>query len=141
MRDTQCGCKGFQLAEGRLLTLLSFIDGLAFDAKILYWRKCSSDERSPAARHVGRLSKAHRCGPGRGRPGHVLDIRSIRSRRYEIPVVELTTRITAEACRVRGEEARLHGLVLARAEAKTLVVLGRNDASGGPGLRLDSRVR
>jgi len=30
LRDTQCGCKGFQLGEARLLALLSFIDGFAF---------------------------------------------------------------------------------------------------------------
>jgi hypothetical protein len=61
-------------------------------------------------------------------------MRRVRSRRYKNPVVELTTDITAQDVASVAKEARLHGLVLARGEVNSLLVLGRNDAPGGLGV-------
>ena len=142
LRDTQCGCKGFQLAEGRLLTLLSFIDGFAFDVEILYLANQLGLSVRPLLVTWDDVEGSS-VRPGRDALAMFLDIRNIRSRRYENPVVELTTGVTAEEVASVAREARLHGLVLARAEANTLVVLGRNDAPGGLGLaaRLKGSLR
>ena len=36
VRDTQCGCKGFQLGSARLLALVGMIDGFAYDVELFY---------------------------------------------------------------------------------------------------------
>jgi dolichyl-phosphate beta-glucosyltransferase len=133
LRDTQCGCKGFQLGPARVLALLAFIDGFAFDVEILYLAKQLGLSVRP-------LLVTWQDVPGSSvRPGRdsllmFRDMRLTKSRRYENPVVELSLDVSADDVASVAKLARLHGLVLARGESNTLLVLGRNDAPGGLGI-------
>jgi dolichyl-phosphate beta-glucosyltransferase len=133
LRDTQCGCKGFQLGEARLLALLSFIDGFAFDVEILYLATQLGLSVRPLLVTWEDIEGSS-VRPGRDALAMFLDMRTVRSRRYKNPVVELTTDVTAQDVASVAKEARLHGLVLARGEVNSLLVLGRNDAPGGLGV-------
>jgi dolichyl-phosphate beta-glucosyltransferase len=133
LRDTQCGFKGFQLGPGRVVALLSMVDGFAFDVEILYLATqlgLSVNPLQVAWQDVGG-SSVH--------PGHVAwamyrDIRSIKTTRYENPVVELTRDVLASDVDALAREARTQGLVLARSAQNALLVLGRNDALAGLGI-------
>jgi dolichyl-phosphate beta-glucosyltransferase len=142
LRDTQCGCKGFQLAEARLLALLSFIDGFAFDVEILYLANQLGLSVRPLL-VTWEDVEGSSVRPGRDAMGMFLDMRTVRSRRYKNPVVELTPGTSANEVASVAKEARLHGLVLAHGDEHTLLVLGRNDSLGGLGVaaRLKGSLR
>jgi dolichyl-phosphate beta-glucosyltransferase len=142
LRDTQCGCKGFQLGEARLLALLSFIDGFAFDVEILYLANQLGLSVRPLL-VTWEDVEGSSVRPGRDAMAMFLDIRTVRSRRYRNPVVELTPDVTAQDAASAATAARLHGLVLAHGETNTLLVLGRNDSLGGLGIaaRLKGTLR
>ncbi|MCU1362279.1 MAG: Dolichyl-phosphate beta-glucosyltransferase [Acidimicrobiaceae bacterium] len=142
LRDTQCGCKGFQLGEARLLALLSFIDGFAFDVEVLYLANQLGLSVRPLL-VTWEDVEGSSVRPGRDALAMFLDMRTVRSRRYKNPVVELATDTEAKDVAWVATEARLHGLVLAHSEANTLLVLGRNDALGGLGVaaRLKGSLR
>jgi dolichyl-phosphate beta-glucosyltransferase len=130
LRDTQCGCKGFQLGPARLLGLLGMVDGFAFDVEILYL----ADRLGLSVRPI--LVTWNDVLGSSVRPGHVAwsmlrDIRALSSTRYENPVVELAPSVTVEDVRPLARDARLLGLVLARGESNSLLVLGRDAALGG----------
>lgn len=130
LRDTQCGCKGFQLGPARLLAQLAMVDGFAFDVEILYL----ADRLGLSVRPL--LVTWNDVLGSSVRPGHVAwsmlrDIRALSSTRYENPVVELATSVTAEDVRPLARDAQLQGLVLARSEDNLLLVLGRDAALGG----------
>ena len=133
VRDTQCGCKGFQLGAARVLALLSMIDGFAFDVELLYLadRLGLSITPLPVTWQDVRGSSV--------RPLHdawsmLRDIRSLSSTPYENPVVELSTSVTPSDVAPLAASARLQGLVLARGETNALLVLGRDGALGGLGI-------
>ena len=142
LRDTQCGCKGFQLGEARLLALLSFIDGFAFDVEILYLANQLGLSVRPLL-VTWEDVEGSSVRPGRDALSMFLDLRTVRSRRYKNPVVELATDTSAKDVASVAKEARLHGLVLAHGETDDLLVLGRNDALGGLGVaaRLKGALR
>ncbi|HVA70100.1 MAG TPA: glycosyltransferase [Acidimicrobiales bacterium] len=130
LRDTQCGCKGFQLGPARLLALLGMVDGFAFDVEILYLADRLGLSVQPLLVTWNDVlgSSVH--------PGHVAwnmlrDIRALSTTRYENPVVELTGSVTVDDVRPWARDARLHGLVLARGQSDVLLVLGRDAALGG----------
>lgn len=130
LRDTQCGCKGFQLGPARLLALLGMVDGFAFDVEILYL----ADRLGLSVRPL--LVTWNDVLGSSVRPGHVAwnmlrDIRALSSTRYENPVVELATSVTVDDVRPSARDARLQGLVLARGADNLLLVLGRDAALGG----------
>ncbi len=130
LRDTQCGCKGFQLGPARLLALLAMVDGFAFDVEILYL----ADRLGLSVRPL--LVTWNDVLGSSVRPGHVAwnmlrDIRALSSTRYENPVVELATSITVDEVRPLARDARLQGLVLARSADNLLLVVGRDAALGG----------
>ncbi len=129
LRDTQCGCKGFQLGPARLLALLGMIDGFAFDVEILYLAERLGLSVQPM------LVTWNDVLGSSVRPGHVAwsmlrDIRALSTTRYENPVVELATSVTVEDVRPWARTARLTGLVLARGENESLLVVGRDAALG-----------
>jgi dolichyl-phosphate beta-glucosyltransferase len=142
LRDTQCGCKGFQLGEARLLALLSFIDGFAFDVEVLYLANQLGLSVRPLL-VTWEDVEGSSVRPGRDAMAMFLDIRTVRSRRYKNPVVELASDVTVQDVASAARDARLHGLVLARGDANTLLVLGRNDSLGGLGIaaRLGGTLR
>ncbi len=108
LRDTQCGCKGFRLGPARILGLLGFYDRFVYDAEMLYLADqlgiairpipVTWDDIAGSTVHVGRDSIQM-----------IRDLRTLRRRRYENPVVELAVdvevRALDEAARRRAYEA------------------------------------
>jgi glycosyltransferase involved in cell wall biosynthesis len=132
-RDTQCGCKGFQLGPARLLALLAMVDRFAFDVELFYL----ADQ---LGLRVKPLLVTWQDVPGSSvRPMHdawtmLHDIRGIRTTRYENIVVELAPDVSVEEIVKVAREARLQGLVLARGEENALLVVGRDGGPGGLGV-------
>ena len=129
-RDTQCGCKGFQLAAGRLLALVSMVDGFAYDVELFFLAEQLGLDVHPIAvtwRDVAG-SSVH---PVREAWRMIRDIRTLARHHYENPVVELPATISLEQVAALARDARAHGLVLARGPRESLLVLGRDGALEG----------
>ncbi|NNN02622.1 MAG: glycosyltransferase [Acidimicrobiaceae bacterium] len=129
VRDTQCGCKGYRLAEGRLLALFGFIDRFSFDAEMFYL--------------AHRLGLSHEAVPVTWEdvPGSTVrplptlratlrDLRDIPRSTYRNPAVQLPVSLEVAEVRSAVRAARVNGAVHARGATDALVVLGRNDALG-----------
>jgi glycosyltransferase involved in cell wall biosynthesis len=133
LRDTQCGCKGFQLGPARILGLLGFYDRFVYDAEMLYLADqlglavrpipVTWDDIAGSTVHVGRDSIQM-----------VRDLRSLRHRKYENPVVELGTDVSVHDVDVAARASRVQGLVVARGDDNALVVLPRDGAVAGVGI-------
>ncbi len=132
-RDTQCGCKGFQLGPARLLALLAMVDRFAFDVELFYLADQLDLRVKP-------LLVTWQDVPGSSvRPMHdartmLHDIRGIRTTHYENIVVELAPDVSVEEIANVAREARLQGIVLARGEENALLVVGRDGGPGGLGV-------
>jgi dolichyl-phosphate beta-glucosyltransferase len=132
-RDTQCGCKGFQLGTARLLASLAMVDRFAFDVELFFLADQLGLDVRP-------LLVTWKDVPGSSvRPMHdarimLRDIRGIRTTHYENIVVELAPDARVEEIAPVAREARLQGLVLARGDENALLVVGRNGGPGGIGV-------
>ncbi len=130
IRDTQCGCKGFQLGAARLLALFGMIDGFAYDAELFYLSDQLHLSIEPV--HVewddvpGSSVKI-----GRVVLGVIRDLRHLRTTRYENPVVVLPVDASVDEIRRASRDVRVQGLVLARGNDDSLLVLPRDAALGG----------
>ncbi len=132
-RDTQCGCKGFQLGTARLLALLALVDGFAFDVELFYLaERLGVSVRPLLVTWQDVVGSSVR--PGRDARAMLRDIRSLPRTNYENPVVVLDPAIEVDAIARYAAQARLHGLVLARGERDSLLVVGRNDGLGAAGV-------
>ncbi len=130
LRDTQCGCKGFQLGPARILALLGFYDRFVYDAEMLYLAdqlglsitpiNVTWDDIAGSTVHVGRDALQM-----------IRDLRSFRDTRYENPVVELPRNVDVVAIDKIARESRVQGLVVARGVLDSLLVLPRDAALGG----------
>jgi dolichyl-phosphate beta-glucosyltransferase len=133
LRDTQCGCKGFQLGPARILGLLGFYDRFVYDAEMLYLAEqlglairpipVTWDDIAGSTVHVGRDSIQM-----------IRDLRSLKQRKYENPVVEVASAVDVQAVDVAARASRVQGLVIARSEVNALVVLPRDGAVAGVGV-------
>ncbi len=133
LRDTQCGCKGFQLGPARILGLLGFYDRFAYDAETLYLAgrlglavqplAVTWDDIAGSTVHVVRDSLQM-----------IRDLRTLSRRRYENPVVELAADVDARSVNEAARASRVQGLVVARGEENALVVLPRDGAVAGVGI-------
>jgi len=133
LSDTQCGCKGFQLGPARILGLLGFYDRFVYDAEMLYLADqlgiaiqpipVTWDDIAGSTVHVGRDSIQM-----------VRDLRSLRHRKYENPVVELDAGVDVRAVDDAARKARVQGIVVARGPENALVVLPRDGAVAGVGI-------
>ncbi len=130
IRDTQCGCKGFQLGAARLLGLLGMIDRFAYDAELFFL----ADEIGLAVKPVtvewddvaGSSVKVRNVSR------NVLgDLRHLSTTRYENPVVEFASGVDLAEVREQSRHVRLQGLVLARGTNEDLLVLPRDGSLGG----------
>ena len=142
LRDTQCGCKGFQLGPARILGLLGFYDRFVYDAEMLYLAdqlglaitpmNVTWDDIAGSSVQIGRDSLQM-----------IRDLRSFGRTRYENPVVELPRAIEVASIRPLSRNARLQGLVVARGTLDALLVLPRDGALGGLGVAsaLGGRLR
>jgi glycosyltransferase involved in cell wall biosynthesis len=132
-RDTQCGCKGFELGAARLLASLAMVDRFAFDVELFYLADLLGLSVRP-------LLVTWQDVPGSSvRPVHdalvmLRDIRGIRTTHYENVVVELSPEVRVDEIAPVAREARLQGLVLARGSGNALLVVGRNGGPGGLGV-------
>jgi dolichyl-phosphate beta-glucosyltransferase len=133
LRDTQCGCKGFQLGPARVLGLLGMIDGFAFDAEMFY-----------LATQLGLSVKAltvtwddvrgSSVRMGRDTLSMIRDLHALPRTRYVNPVVELLADVTLEDVDRAARQTRVRGLVVARGEHNALLVLPRDGSLGGLGI-------
>ncbi len=133
VRDTQCGCKGFQLGPARMLGLLGFYDRFVYDAEMFYLANqlgmvirpipVTWDDIAGSTVHVGRDSLQM-----------IRDLRTLRRRKYENPVVELDLDVEVLALDEAARAARVPGLVVARGELNALLVLPRDGAVAGVGI-------
>jgi len=133
LRDTQCGCKGFQLGPARILGLLGFYDRFVYDAEMLYLADqlgimiqpipVTWDDIAGSTVHVGRDSIQM-----------IRDLRSLKHRKYENPVVELETDVDVQSVDDAARKARVQGTVIARGTHNALVVLPRDGAVAGVGI-------
>jgi dolichyl-phosphate beta-glucosyltransferase len=133
LRDTQCGCKGFQLGPARMLGLLGFYDRFVYDAEMLYLADqlgiavqpipVTWDDIAGSTVHVGRDSIQM-----------IRDLRSLKHRKYENPVVELDASVDVGAVDDAARKARVQGLVIARGVDNALAVLPRDGAVAGVGI-------
>jgi dolichyl-phosphate beta-glucosyltransferase len=141
-RDTQCGCKGFEVGAARALASFAMVDRFAFDVELFYLADLLGLRVSP-------LLVTWQDVPGSSvRPIHdaavmLRDIRGIRTTKYENIVVEVPREVSVEQIAPVARDARLSGLVLARGDENSLLVVGRNGGPGGLGVAkvLDGRLR
>lgn len=130
VRDTQCGCKGFQRGPARVLALLGMIDGFAYDAEIFFLAEelglavhpvpVEWDDVSGSSVKVSRVSITM-----------LGDLRGLRKTRYENPVVEFESTIDRDAIASAARQARIQGLVVASNDDNALLVLPRDGALAG----------
>jgi glycosyltransferase involved in cell wall biosynthesis len=133
LRDTQCGCKGFQQGPARLLGLLGMIDGFAFDAEMLFLAmqlgltvtplKVTWDDVSGSSVRMGRDTLAM-----------VRDLRALPRTHYVNPVVELDRDVQVSDVDNAARQTRVQGLVLARGAQNALLVLPRDGSLAGLGI-------
>jgi dolichyl-phosphate beta-glucosyltransferase len=133
LRDTQCGCKGFQLGPARILGLLGFYDRFVYDAEMFYLADqlglairplpVTWDDIAGSTVHVGRDSIQM-----------VRDLRSLKHRKYENPVVELDVAVDVAAVDDAARKSRVQGIVIARGTDNALAVLPRDGAVAGVGI-------
>lgn len=142
VRDTQCGCKGFQLAAGRLLAHLGVITGFVYDVELFYLAQQLGLGLEPVPVTWDDIagSTVHFATAKRRL---VSDLRGIPRTPYECPVVELDAGVSLENVRRAALEARAAGLVLARNDDTALVVGPRDGAVAAHGMAqsLDGHLR
>jgi dolichyl-phosphate beta-glucosyltransferase len=142
VRDTQCGCKGFQLASGRLLAEMGLVTGFAYDVELFYLAR-----RLDFAVESVSVTWDDIAGSTvtftNGKRQLVKDLRAIPRTTYQCPVVELDAHVALEDVRSAALEVRVAGLVLARGEDDALAVLPRDAAVACVGIAqsLGGRVR
>lgn len=133
LRDTQCGCKGFQLGPARVLGLLGFYDRFIYDAEMLFL----ADQLGIAIRPIPVTwddIAGSTVNIGRDSIQMVRDLRSLRHRKYENPVVELDVNVDVGAVDDAARKSRIQGIVIARGSQNALVVLPRDGAVAGIGI-------
>ncbi len=133
LRDTQCGCKGFQLAPGRLLALFGRVDRFAFDAEILYLAELLDFSIKPVAVTWSDVPGSS-VRVGRDSLDMLRDIRNLRRTTYVNPAVAFNLDVEVEAIRNSLRGLRVGGVVLARGITDVLVILPRDGAVSGHAL-------
>ncbi len=133
LRDTQCGCKGFERGAARLLGLLGMVDRFAFDAELLYLARRLELGVKPV--HVTwRDVEGSSVRMGGDSVRMLRDIRDVARTRYVNPVVVLAPDVELDAVAAAARSARAIGLVLARAANDSLLVLARDASLAGLGI-------
>jgi len=142
VRDTQCGCKGFDLAAGRLLALLGFVDSFVYDVELFYLARQLGLEIEPVSVTWDDIagSTVHLANSSRTL---LSDLRAIPRTRYTCPVVEVRADRSLDDIRRAATEARAAGLVVARHPDNALIVMPRDSAVAAVGVAqaLDGVVR
>jgi len=142
VRDTQCGCKGFQLGPARLLALLGMIDGFAYDVEIFFLAEQLGLDVHPVPVEWEDVSGSS-VRVSRVSFDMLRDLRNLSKTHYENPVIEFAPDIDVPSIGRAARQARIQGLVVARGTANALLVLPRDGALGGLGIAaaLDGTLR
>lgn len=133
VRDTQCGCKGFRLAPGRLLGLLGLVNGFTYDVELFYLALQLDLRVEPVAvtwEDIGG-STVHFAN---AKTQLFHDVRGVPRTQHRCPVVEVDTAVDLAAVRRAAIETRSAGLVVARGRDEALVVVARDAAVNAIGL-------
>ncbi|NNN09241.1 MAG: glycosyltransferase [Acidimicrobiaceae bacterium] len=133
VRDTQCGCKGFRLAAGRLMAELGFVTGFAYDVEIFYLAEqlgFDTESVNVTWDDIGGST----VNLSRGKRELLSDLRGIARTKYECPAIEVETQFPLDDVRRAAIEARAAGLVVARGEAHDVIVVPRNAAVAAIGI-------
>jgi dolichyl-phosphate beta-glucosyltransferase len=130
LRDTQCGCKGYQRGPARILGLLGMINGYAADAEMLFL--ANQLGLSVNSIHVtwDDVEGSH-VRIGRDSLAMVHELRARSRARYVNPVVEFAPDVDASAIGEAAHQARVQGLVVARGARDALLVLPREGSLAG----------
>jgi dolichyl-phosphate beta-glucosyltransferase len=133
VRDTQCGCKGFQLATGRLLAHLGMITGFVYDVELFYLARHLDIAIEPVSVTWDDIegSTVHFATAKRRL---LSDLRGIPRTTYQCPVVEIDAQTSVEDVRRAAIEARAAGLVIARHHDNALVIAPRDGAVAALGI-------
>jgi len=133
VRDTQCGCKGFQLGTGRLLAHLGMITGFVYDVELFYLARQLEIGIEPVPvtwddieGSTVRFANAKRR--------LLSDLRGIPRTTYQCPAVEVDAGVALEHVRGAALEARVAGLVIARNDDNALVIAPRDSAVAAMGI-------
>jgi dolichyl-phosphate beta-glucosyltransferase len=133
VRDTQCGCKGFQLAAGRLMALLGFVTGFAYDVEMFYLARQLDFAVEPVAVTWDDIGGS-KVSILKAKSALLGDLRNIPRARYQCPVVVLDAHASLDDVRRGATAARVAGLVIARGDANALVVMPRDGAVAAVGI-------
>ena len=124
IRDTQCGCKGMSLGLARLLGLLGFIEGFAYDAELFYLADQLGITPTPVPVTwddvTGSTVRAS------GTRAILRDLRSIPRSNYDIVALRASADLDMTAVRRAAVSTRQRGLVIARHAHESLVVFPRD---------------
>ncbi len=133
VRDTQCGCKAFRLGPARLLAKLAMIDRFAFDVELFYLADQLGLSVKPLLVTWQDVtgSSVH---PVRVARNMISDIREIPKTTYESLAVVLAPDVSVDLIAPLAQDARIRGLVLARGDETSLLVLGRDEGLAGVGI-------
>lgn len=130
LRDTQCGCKGFQRGPARLLALMGMIDRFSADAEMFYLAHQLQLTVKPL--HVGWDDiQGSSVRLGRDSLAMIQELRALSHTRYENPVVELAPDVNIDDIAPLARQTRAHGLVVARGADSALLVLPRDGSLAG----------
>ncbi len=130
LRDTQCGCKGFQLGPARVLGLLGYYDRFIYDAEMLYLADQLDLRITPIHVEWDDIAGSS-VRIGRESLQMLRDLRSFGRTHYENPVVRLSRVVPVGDVALAARSTRTGGLVLARGVLDTLLVLPRDGALAG----------
>jgi hypothetical protein len=133
VRDTQCGCKGFQLASGRLMALLGFVTGFVYDVEMFYLARQLDFAVEPVAVTWDDIGGS-KVSILKAKSTLLGDLRSIPRTRYQCPVVVLDAHASLDDVRRGATSARVAGLVIARGDTNALVVMPRDGAVAAVGI-------
>jgi dolichyl-phosphate beta-glucosyltransferase len=133
LRDTQCGCKGFDLATGRLLAILGIVTGFAYDVELFFLAQRLGIAIEPVAVTWDDIEGSTVTFANAKRT-LIRDLRDIPRTRYQCPVVEVEPMVKIDEVRRAALEARAPGLVVARGKNESLVVLPRDGAVAAVGI-------
>jgi len=124
LRDTQCGCKGFQLPFARLLGLFGMIDGFAYDAELFYLARRLAVAPFPATVTWEDVSGS--TVSRRGSVQLLRDLRAIPRTTYQTAAVRVEQELTAADLRASAISMRQRGLVVARWPGRSIIVFPRD---------------
>ena len=136
VRDTQCGCKGFDLAAGRLLAQLGFVTGFAYDVELFFLAHqlgFAVETVEVTWDDIGGST----VNLAYGTRQLLRDLRGITRTSYRCAAVEVSPGVALDEVRRAALSARAAGLVVARGPECDLIVVPRDAAVAAVGLAHD----